>query len=748
MNLKQKVGAISALLIAVVAVTSAVILNSAGKAADDADIMNALGRQRMLTQTMAKAALVYSQKGEFTSIKTSVRLLDEYITHMRAVYTKTVAARAQRAGIQLSMDMTDDEKRAAFPFPATLTRMVNESFVKGNALEGKRMTLDVISENPVNSEKGLKTAMDKEASEYLKKNPDKMFTATEERDGLYLIFYTPDKASVEACATCHMGLKGGSLKVGDVLGARKFEILFSQDAAVGKAQLNPTMTEYENAVKVFAETLAAMKNGGSYPADLAMTASLKTGGIEGKEAQAKMERIEAQLAKLKDVARTLTASENDKEIQAAQVSIGDEANRLRQLSDELVGIYAGISARNQRAIINSAWISALLITATSLALSAFVWFRILKPMEAVTLALRDIAEGEGDMTRRLPEATRDEIGALAHWFNMFVGNLTGIIGQISGNSTSLARASGEMNDVSSALATASEQMNAQANNVAGSTEQMSVNITTVAAAVEQMSMNVSSVSTGAEEMSASMKGVAGSVEALTVSINKINIHAREASGVAKQVMDRSRMAESAMKNLGEAATAIGKVTDVIKRIAEQTNLLALNATIEAASAGAAGKGFAVVANEIKQLASQSASAAEDIYRRIEGVQNNTEKAVGVIGEALSTIGLINEAVDLITNLVEAQSKAAMEISGSVAQASTGADNIAASIAEVAKGANEVSRNTGEAAQGASDVSSNIHGVSTAAREASASARKVSASSGDIARIASELESLVGRFKVA
>ncbi|MDH5511078.1 MAG: DUF3365 domain-containing protein, partial [Nitrospinota bacterium] len=282
MNLRNKVLAISAILIAVVVITSSMIIRATNRTADDADIVNALGRQRMLSQAMAKSALVFSQKGEFTSIRNSVQLLDEYINQMRAVYTQMVAGPAGRKGIDLSMD-PESEGHLAFPFPATFTRLVNEKFVKGNDLAGRSMKLDILSENPVNPDKGYKATIDRQAGDYLKKNPEGIFNATEERAGaLYLIFYTADKATVEACATCHEKMKGGDLKVGDVLGVRKFEIMFSSDAAAGRTQLNPTKTEYEIAFKVFMDTLLAMKNGGDYPSNLAMTAFKNTKGIHDK----------------------------------------------------------------------------------------------------------------------------------------------------------------------------------------------------------------------------------------------------------------------------------------------------------------------------------------------------------------------------------------------------------------------------------------------------------------------------------
>jgi len=209
----------------------------------------------------------------------------------------------------------------------------------------------------------------------------------------------------------------------------------------------------------------------------------------------------------------------------------------------------------------------------------------------------------------------------------------------------------------------------------------------------------------------------------------------------------SNAALDTMTVLGKAAQDIGEVTALIKRIAEQTNLLALNATIEAASAGDAGKGFAVVANEIKELANQSAQAAEDIAKRIEGAQTNTEEAVKVIAEISDVINNINESSMVITNSVEQQKVTANEVSGNVQQTSSGINDIASSIAEVAKGANDMARGASEAAKGIIEVSSNIQEVSRAAGDSNTGAQQVSNSAGELAKVANVLQNLVNRFRV-
>ncbi|MDH5510354.1 MAG: methyl-accepting chemotaxis protein [Nitrospinota bacterium] len=373
---------------------------------------------------------------------------------------------------------------------------------------------------------------------------------------------------------------------------------------------------------------------------------------------------------------------------------------------------------------------------------------LLSNINGVIAMIRDIAEGEGDLTRRLDTKSKDEIGELAFWFNRFVGNLQELMVKIGENSKSLATASEEMSSVSSQLAGGSEEMSSQTTTVAGATEQMSANINAMAAAVEEMSMNVGSISTGAEQMSQNMNMVSSAVEEMSTSIQEISKSAREASTIADNAGKMSQEASTTMSALDAASVEIGKVTEVIKRIAEQTNLLALNATIEAASAGEAGKGFAVVANEIKELANQSAGAAEDIASRIEGTQENTRKAVKVIAEVAKVIGEINASVETINASVEQQTRAAANISSNVGDAAGGANNIASSISEVAKGANSVSQNAGEAAKGANNVSSNIQGVNKAVNDQSAGAQQVNTSSKQLAEIAGELDGLIKRFKVA
>jgi len=381
----------------------------------------------------------------------------------------------------------------------------------------------------------------------------------------------------------------------------------------------------------------------------------------------------------------------------------------------------------------------------------------------------------GDLTRRLNLLQRDEVGILGRALDHVAAVFGKVVGEIRAMSQSIGGAASDLSSVSHQVLAQSEEMTAQAGQVAGSTEQMATNITTMAAAAEEMSMNVASISSASEEISVNVSTISDAAEATarnvttvaaalqesTHAFESISHDARDGSQVANRALSLADGAGNTMKELERSASDIGKVTEAIKMIALQTNLLALNATIEATSAGEAGKGFAVVAHEIKELAHQSAQAAEDIARKIEGVQGSTRDAVDVIREVQQIIYTLNASSTRISESIDKQSVSAKTSAANLAEASQGVEHIARSIAEVAKGAtdmsrnageaataaNDMSRNAGEAAKAVGDISANIHGVSQATRDNTTSAQLVNAAAQRLATIATQLQQLVGQFKI-
>jgi methyl-accepting chemotaxis protein len=433
-------------------------------------------------------------------------------------------------------------------------------------------------------------------------------------------------------------------------------------------------------------------------------------------------------------------------------TIDEQANKISEISHNLV-LFKESSGNNQKKLNEEAAktsirasIAAIIMTfMVAVVIGLYMTFSITRPLGKVVEILK---KGEnGDMRTRVGIDRKDEIGIVAMSVDNFFDEMQRVVKKIRTNSDTLAGSSEELSSVSRQLASGAEETVSQSSTVASTAEEMSVNINAMASAAEQGSVGANEVAGAAEQMSTNMNTIAAAVEEMSTSINQIASNTSEVRQIATEATSKAEGATDAMNKLGIAAKEIGQVTDVIKKIADKTNLLALNATIEAASAGEAGKGFAVVAGEIKELANQSATSADDIANRIDGIQSGTSDAVEVINDVSEIIGKINQSVVAIAGHVEQQTKASNEIASNVAQANTGAKRVASSIGEVARGSRDIARNAGEAAKGALNVSSNVVGVNQAAKEASQGASQVNQSSSDLAKIAGELQQTVVRFKV-
>ena len=342
-----------------------------------------------------------------------------------------------------------------------------------------------------------------------------------------------------------------------------------------------------------------------------------------------------------------------------------------------------------------------------------------KPIIKVVTGLKDVAEGEGDLTARLEIKNKDEVGDLARWFNAFMDNLQSMIKNIAGTAETLNRSSSDLSGLSEQISEGADQMSTKADAVASSSEEMSSNMNSVAAAMEEASTNLGMVAASAEQM--------------TSTINEIAQNSENARNITAEAVSRAQGASTRVDELGAAAREIGKVTETINEISEQTNLLALNATIEAARAGEAGKGFAVVANEIKDLARQTADATEEIKEQIAGIQNSTSGTVLEIEEILKVINDVNEIVTSIATAVEEQSLTTKEIASNVAQASTGIQ--------------EVNGNVAQSSAVSSEIAKEITSMSQATVEMSNGSSQMNLGTNELHKLAEKLRDMVSRFKV-
>jgi methyl-accepting chemotaxis protein len=440
----------------------------------------------------------------------------------------------------------------------------------------------------------------------------------------------------------------------------------------------------------------------------------------------------------------ITEENNDKVyISYVPINVG------KSISPWSLGIVVPVDAIMKDA--NKSFKYSLLVGIIGLIILAIVIFiisrTITNPIVKVTKLLKKVAAGDLSSTETIKIRSNDEIRGMVDSLGEMKQNLKDIIVEIRYNSNSLSTSSGELTKVSNDLVESFETMTNQANQVASATEEMSMNMNTIASTAEEMSVNISTVASAAEEMTNSMGNISETAEKLTKSMNNIGINSKESAKITGEAMGMASIATNSMNNLGMAANEIGEVTYVIKRIAEQTNLLALNATIEAASAGDAGKGFAVVANEIKELANQSAKAAEDITKKIHGVQLNTSEAIKIINKVSEIITMINKSEEVINKSVNEQSEAMGNITLNIEETNKGIKNIAKSVLELTVGAIELSKNAGEAANGTNDVAENILNVSLSVSKNSENANEVIKSANQLSVISKNLMKVVSIFNI-
>lgn len=360
-----------------------------------------------------------------------------------------------------------------------------------------------------------------------------------------------------------------------------------------------------------------------------------------------------------------------------------------------------------------------IIFAGIIGLSLYIVFGLARGLGVLISNFEDIAEGEGDLTKRITMDSKDELGKLAALFNTFIEKLQRTIGTITQNTKELGEEALTLSAIARDLASGAQATSGRSNTVATSAEEMSANLNNVAASMEQSTTNTSMVASAAEEM--------------TSTINEIANNSSQAHNISEKAVRQAESTSEQMGRLGASADAISKVTETITEISEQTNLLALNATIEAARAGEAGKGFAVVANEIKELAKQTAEATLDIKTKIDDVQKTTSSSIRDIEEISTVINNVNEIVTNITNAVGEQSKATQEIAVNINQA--------------AEGLGEVNENVNQISVVAATITSEIAEVNTASEEISNSSGKVEVSSQDLQKLATALQQAVGMFKL-
>lgn len=415
-------------------------------------------------------------------------------------------------------------------------------------------------------------------------------------------------------------------------------------------------------------------------------------------------------------AEIINLAREDKQSEAVEMMIKKETPKWREIKVVINEMQSTLKkdiktehdALNEYTDRSSATTMTILVVALLVInLLLIIFWRIMQSsFNEMVDRLRDIASGEGDLSKRLEVKGKDELAQAAHWLNEFIEKISHTIASVVGTTSTLASATSDLNNTADQMATSAEEVAAQAGTVA----------------------------TASEEMAATSNDIASNCHLAAQSAQKAANTTQKGFDVVKYTVEgirnrgeRTKENAQAISSLGERSDQIGAIVATIEDIADQTNLLALNAAIEAARAGEQGRGFAVVADEVRALAERTTRATKEIGEMIKAIQNQTKQAIVSMEEGVKgTEKGATEATQLETALQEIMEQV---------------NSVTMQISQIATAAEEQTATTNE-------ITNNIHRITEIIEGTSRGAHDTATASSSLSDMGETLRQLVSQFKLS
>jgi methyl-accepting chemotaxis protein len=390
-----------------------------------------------------------------------------------------------------------------------------------------------------------------------------------------------------------------------------------------------------------------------------------------------------------------------------------------------------ISLLRQRTIIQASIAGIILVF--SLMFILYLVRTISAPIQQIEKRIRDLAEGEGDLTIRLPVHGKDEIAMTSFWVNNFMDKLENIMAKIQNLTAQINTSSMELELSANNLAETSQTQAAGAEESSASLEELSASFENVTNAISKETKGITNIDKNARSFSIA-------IQEINESLHKLGDRAEESSRAAEEGQKSIAATTDAMEEIRVVSEEISGIADIISDISDQTNLLALNASIEAARAGDAGRGFAVVAEEISKLADRTVASVSEIQRLINTTETSVENGIKNVNQSVKVLVKIIDTIKIIDQSTNILSR---KMSEQLAHS----NNISANLDEIAKLASEIETATQEQKLSTDQMNIMMTDLSDGTMTISASSEELANVSTLMNNISGDLQKEIGKFKI-